>query len=146
MWRHRCAGGHKKLYLRSGSQRHIHFVGFFNVPVLQRNGTTLFIRWFWHYTPLSRLLRHAGDTEDSRLKPPASSMGDSHSTSPGFVFGCSALESSSGATATGANSSSEDEDIRVYLYIYQKERTRRREKLAKQKRICALVPLVPLKW
>ena len=32
---HRCAGGlKKKLYLRSGSQRHRHFVGFFNVPVL----------------------------------------------------------------------------------------------------------------
>ena len=29
-----CAGGmKKKLDLRSGSQRHIHFVGFFNVPV-----------------------------------------------------------------------------------------------------------------
>ena len=34
MWRHRCAGGLKKLlYLRSGSQRHRHFAGFFNVPV-----------------------------------------------------------------------------------------------------------------
>ena len=32
---HRCAGGlKKKLDLRSGSQRHRHFVGFFNVPVL----------------------------------------------------------------------------------------------------------------
>ena len=32
---HRCAGGLKKeLDLRSGSQRHRHFVGFFNVPVL----------------------------------------------------------------------------------------------------------------
>ena len=31
---HRCAGGlKKKLYLRSGSQRHRHFVGFFNVLV-----------------------------------------------------------------------------------------------------------------
>ena len=31
---HRCAGGlKKKLDLRSGSQRHRHFVGFFNVPV-----------------------------------------------------------------------------------------------------------------
>ena len=30
---HRCAGGlKKKLDLRSGSQRHRHFVGFFNVP------------------------------------------------------------------------------------------------------------------
>ena len=31
---HRCAGGLKKLDLRSGSQRHRHFVGFFNVLVL----------------------------------------------------------------------------------------------------------------
>ena len=31
---HRCAGGlKKKLDLRSGSQHHRHFVGFFNVPV-----------------------------------------------------------------------------------------------------------------
>ena len=31
---HRCAGGlQKKLDLRSGSQRHRHFVGFFNMPV-----------------------------------------------------------------------------------------------------------------
>ena len=31
---HRCAGGQKKmLYLRSGSQRHRHFVGFLNVAV-----------------------------------------------------------------------------------------------------------------
>ena len=31
---HRCAGGlKKKLYRRSGSQCHRHFVGFFNVPV-----------------------------------------------------------------------------------------------------------------
>ena len=32
MWWHRCAGGLKKFDLRSGSQRHRHFVGFFNVP------------------------------------------------------------------------------------------------------------------
>ena len=30
---YRCAGGLKKLDLRSGSQRHRHIVGFFNVPV-----------------------------------------------------------------------------------------------------------------
>ena len=31
---HRCAGGLKKKFdLRSGSQRHRHFAGFFNVPV-----------------------------------------------------------------------------------------------------------------
>ena len=56
MWRHRCAGGLKtKLYLRSGSQRHRHFAGFFNMPVLHQHGTTLFIRWFRHTAPFSRL-------------------------------------------------------------------------------------------
>ena len=34
MWRQKCAGGLKnELDLRSGSQRHRHFVGFFYVPV-----------------------------------------------------------------------------------------------------------------
>ena len=48
MWRHiDMQGGLKKLYLRSGSQRHRHFVGFFNVPVLHLQGTNLFIRLFW---------------------------------------------------------------------------------------------------
>ena len=51
----KCAGGLKKLYLRSGSQRHRHFAGFFNVPVLHRHGTTLFRRWFRHTAPFSRL-------------------------------------------------------------------------------------------
>ena len=65
MWRHRCAGElKKKLYLRSGFQHHRHFAWLFNVPVLHRHGTTLFIRWFRHTAPLSRILRHAGDTED----------------------------------------------------------------------------------
>ena len=51
MWRHRCACGlKKKLYLRLGSQRHRHFVRFFNVPLLHRHGITLFIRWFRHTT------------------------------------------------------------------------------------------------
>ena len=73
MWRHRCAGGlKKKLYLRSGSQRHRHFVGFFNVPVPHRHGTNLFIRWFRHTAPFSRLLRsrwgYGG--AHSRLNPP----------------------------------------------------------------------------
>ena len=72
MWRHRCAGGRKrKLDLRSGSQRHRHLGGFFNMPGLHRHGTTLFIRRFRHIAPFSRLLRHAGDTEDvfSTLTP-----------------------------------------------------------------------------
>ena len=65
MWRYRCAGGlKKKLYLRLGSQRHRHFAVFFNMPVLHRHGANLFIRWFRHTAPFSRLLRHAGDTED----------------------------------------------------------------------------------
>ena len=57
MWRHRCAGGLKMLYmyLRSGSQRHRHFVGFFNVVVLHRHGTTLLIRLFREIAPFSRL-------------------------------------------------------------------------------------------
>ena len=59
MWRHRYAGGLKKLYLHSGPQRHRHFAGFFNnVSVLHRHGTTLFIRWFRHTALISRLLRH----------------------------------------------------------------------------------------
>ena len=49
----------KKLYLRSCSQRHRYFAGF-----LHRHGTTLFIGCLRHSTPSSRLLRHAGDTED----------------------------------------------------------------------------------
>ena len=40
-----------------GLPRHRHFVGFFNVPVLHRHGTTLFIRWFRHTAQFSRLLR-----------------------------------------------------------------------------------------
>ena len=33
MTAYKCAGGPKKLDLRSGSQRHKHFLGFFNMPV-----------------------------------------------------------------------------------------------------------------
>ena len=37
-------------------------------PSKHRHGTTLFIRWFRHTAPISRLLRHAWDTEEhSRL-------------------------------------------------------------------------------
>ena len=74
MWRHRCAGGLRKklLYLRSGSQRHKHFAGFFNVPVLHRHGTNLFIQWFRHTAPLvtfyDTLLGIRGTY--SRLNPP----------------------------------------------------------------------------
>ena len=62
---HRCAGPpKKKLDLRSGSQCHRHYVGFFNVPVQTPTRDPLFIRWFQHTAPFSRLLRHVGDTED----------------------------------------------------------------------------------
>ena len=55
---HRCAGGlKKKLDLRSGSQRHRNFVGFFNVSVLAPTRDHPFIRWFRHTAPFSRLLR-----------------------------------------------------------------------------------------
>ena len=40
-----------------GLPRHRHFVGFFNVLVVHRHGTTLFIRWFRQTAPFSRLLR-----------------------------------------------------------------------------------------
>ena len=73
---HRCAGGLKEVDLRSGSQRHRYFVGFFNVPVLHRHGITLFIRWFRHIAPFSRLYDSLGIQRTySRLKPPASSRG-----------------------------------------------------------------------
>ena len=39
-WRKSCTYGR--------AQRHRHSVGFFNVPVIHRHGTTLFIRWFRH--------------------------------------------------------------------------------------------------
>ena len=67
---HRWAGGLKKLDLRLGSQRHRHFVGFFNMPV------QALIRLFLETAPFSRLLRHAGDTEDTfSTKPPGSPRG-----------------------------------------------------------------------
>ena len=63
---HRCAGGFKKkLDLRSGSQRHRHFVGFLYVPVPALTQGHPFIRLFREYVPFSRLLRHTGDTEDT---------------------------------------------------------------------------------
>ena len=77
MWRHRCASGLKeKLYLRSGSQRHIHLAGFFNVPVQHRHRTNLFIRWFRHTAPLVAFYDTLGIRKTySRLKPPAPSRG-----------------------------------------------------------------------
>ena len=62
---HRCAGGLKKMLdLRSGSQRHRHFVGFFNVPVQTPTRDHPFYTAILTHRPFSRLLRHAGDTED----------------------------------------------------------------------------------
>ena len=76
MWRHRCAGGLKKKYLRSGSQRHRHFAGFFNLPVLHRHGPPFLycdsdippnLVAFYDTLGIWRMY--------SRLKPPASSRG-----------------------------------------------------------------------
>ena len=76
----RCAGGLKKFDLRSGSQRHRHFVGFFNVPVQAPTRGQPFIRLFRESTPFSRLLRHAGDTGHILKLTPGSSWGYSHWT------------------------------------------------------------------
>ena len=40
-------------------------LGSLTCPSKHRHGTNLFIRWFRHTAPISRLLRHAGDTEDT---------------------------------------------------------------------------------
>ena len=61
---HRCAGGLKKLNLRSGSQRHIHFVGFLNVPIQAPTRGHPFYTGIPRNRPYSRLLRQAGETED----------------------------------------------------------------------------------
>ena len=65
---HRCAGGlKKKLDLRSGSQRHRHFVGFFNVPVLAptREGPPFLYGDSDTLPHLVAFYNHAGDTEDT---------------------------------------------------------------------------------
>ena len=87
---HRCAGGLKeKMDLRSGSQRHRHFVGFFNVPVQAptRDQPFYTVRLGYCFTPYQRLRLYNGaplvafcDTVGirrtySRLKPPASPRG-----------------------------------------------------------------------
>ena len=56
---HRCTGALKKLDLRSGSQRHRHFVGFFNVPVLAPTRDHPFYTVIPTHRPIyvSRLLR-----------------------------------------------------------------------------------------
>ena len=62
---HRCAGGlKKKLDLRSGSQRHRHFVGFFNVPVLAPTRDQPFYTVIPTHRPhLVAFYDHARDTE-----------------------------------------------------------------------------------
>ena len=69
---HRCAGGlKKKLDLRSGSQRHRHFVGFFNVPVLAPTRGPTFLYGDSDTPPhLVAFYDHAGDTEVHILDPP----------------------------------------------------------------------------
>ena len=57
---HRCTGGLKKKFdLRSGCQRHRHFVGFFNVPVQAPTRDQPFYGYFEKPPQFSRLLRHA---------------------------------------------------------------------------------------
>ena len=66
---HRCAGGLKKKFdLRSDSQRHRHFVGFFNVSVLAPTRVTgpPFLNGDSETPPnLVAFYDHAGDTEDT---------------------------------------------------------------------------------
>ena len=76
---HRCAGGLKKYDLRSDSQRHRHFVGFFNEPVQAPTRAILFIRLFRETAPY---LVAFYDTlgiwrTNSRRKPPGPHWGDS---------------------------------------------------------------------
>ena len=60
MTAHRCAGGlKKKLNLRSGSQRHRHLVGFFNVPIQAPTRDPPFYSYSEKPPHFSRLLRHA---------------------------------------------------------------------------------------
>ena len=57
---HRCAGGlKKKLNLWSGSQRHRHFAGFFNVPVQEPTRDHPFYGYSEKPPHFSRLLWHA---------------------------------------------------------------------------------------
>ena len=67
---HRCAGGlKKKLDLRSGSQRHRHFAGFFNVPVLAPTRDHPFYTVIPTHRPnLVAFYDHAGDTEDTESR------------------------------------------------------------------------------
>ena len=62
---YRCAGGLKKLDLRSDSQRHRHFVGFFNVSVQAPTQGHPFYTIIRETAQFSRLLRHDEDTEDT---------------------------------------------------------------------------------
>ena len=57
---HRCTGGlKKKLNLRSGSQRHIYFVGFFNVPIQAPTRDPPFYEYSEKPPHFSRFLRDA---------------------------------------------------------------------------------------
>ena len=69
-WRRNCIYGRAPNAISQGS---------LTCPSKHRHVTTLFIRWFRHAAPFSRLLRQAGDTEDvfstQPPPPPASSRG-----------------------------------------------------------------------
>ena len=82
------AGGlNKKLDLWSGSQHHRHYLAFFDMPDLHRRGATLFKRLFRKPSPFCRLLRHAGDTEDTfSTKPPGPHDGKLYFTLCHYVY------------------------------------------------------------
>ena len=75
---HRCAGGLKKLDLRSGSQHHRHFEGFFKVPVKAPKQGQPFYGYFEDQTvPFqSPFTTYMGIRRTySRLKPPSTHGG-----------------------------------------------------------------------
>ena len=69
----KCAGGlKKKMDLRSGSQRHRHFVGFFNVPVQAPTRYHPFYGYSEKPPHLVAFKDTQGDTEDTfSIKHPA---------------------------------------------------------------------------
>ena len=63
---HRCAGGLKKFDLRLNSQRHRHFVGFFNVARTSTDTGPPFLYGDSDTPPhLVAFYDHFGDTEDT---------------------------------------------------------------------------------
>ena len=78
---HRCAGGLKKLDLRSGSNSYRHFVGFFNVPVLAPTRDHPFYTVIPTHRPIKSLFTITLGIRRtySRLNPPPGPHGGSKS-------------------------------------------------------------------